>query len=135
MVWGTFLRGTFWSGTVWSGDIFCGNIIEGILCPDTRRCRSKKKGQLHLLLAYKWFWAGWSDQDSEGTFVNLNTGEPLTDSSYARWGLGEPNGNSMENCATIRPVGYWNDNACFEKTCSFCEFGEPPIYIMRGNKF
>ncbi len=86
-----------------------------------------------LPLAYQYFWAGWSDADNEGTFVNANTGEVMTEDMFSDWGLGEPNGKTMENCATIRTMGYWNDHACFSSTCGFCEFDEPPIYIMRGN--
>ncbi len=83
-----------------------------------------------------WYWAGWWDRPREGTFENVNNEDQrLTNDKYSLWGLGEPNGNRQENCATVRTLGFWNDMACGLKTCAFCELGESPIYIMRGKEF
>ena len=64
--------------------------------------------------------------------MNINNGELLSSNNFTRWGLGEPNGNLQENCASLNPRGFWNDEPCYKTTCVFCDFGETPIYIMRG---
>ena len=86
-----------------------------------------------FLASYVQFWAGWWDQPLEGNFSNVNDDKDIIGpNDYAAWGLGEPNGDRIENCATLNSLGFWNDAGCNLKFCTFCEFGEAPIYVMRG---
>ena len=45
-------------------------------------------------------WAGWTDEEKEGSFVDPNTGAHLdmSDGGYAPFRVGEPNGDEAENC-------------------------------------
>ncbi len=60
------------------------------------------KVTLELVLLGSGFWAGYSDEKTEGTFVNVLTGESLL-SRFDPFAAGEPNGYRYENCLTIWP--------------------------------
>ena len=64
--------------------------------------------------------------------MNVNNGQTLTNDKYSAWGLGEPNGESIENCVAVDSSGYWMDVPCNQKTCSLCELPSTPVYILRG---
>ncbi len=85
-----------------------------------------------FITADDFFWAGWWDIKKEGSFCSVVDGSPLTRNSYAPWGLGEPNGREIENCAAVMKNGKWKDLPCDRKTCAACCIREPPHYTMRG---
>ena len=52
-------------------------------------------------------WNGWWDTPKEGTMVSIATGEKLEKDAFTKWNAGEPNGDTKENCGTIRAGGTW----------------------------
>ena len=53
--------------------------------------------------------------------------------SFAPWGTGEPNGNTMENCGILSVWwGGWNDIDCSEKYCAACQIPVTPVFVLRG---
>ncbi len=88
----------------------------------------------HFSEAQPSFWAGWWDKPTEGTFSDVNTGNPLTETMFQPWYLGEPNGDTLENCAIVWPErNSWNDVECDRMFCGFCEFEKAPDLMIRGN--
>ena len=80
------------------------------------------------------YWAGWWDTPSEGTFSDANTGVPLTKDMYQPWYLGEPNGDTLENCVIVwSPKDAWNDDGCNKEFCGFCELERAPDVQIRGS--
>lgn len=64
-------------------------------------------------------WLGASDQEIEGTFVTVQTRQPIP---YNRFGGGEPNDNfRQEDCAKLNSDGSWNDVQCGEQHSAICE--------------
>jgi hypothetical protein len=62
------------------------------------------------LLSGSSLWIGFTDGATEGTWLWV-TNESVT---YTNWGAGEPNNSSAggaggEDCAELRPDGFWND--------------------------
>ncbi len=53
-------------------------------------------------------WGGYTDQESEGVFYDVNTGEPLRESDFQPWFFGEPNGERKENCQIIWLSRAWS---------------------------
>ena len=83
--------------------------------------------------AFGSYWAGWWDETEEGIFSNANTGELLLSDMYQPWYLGEPNGDTLENCASVWSAkGAWNDLSCDATACGYCEFERAPDLQMRG---
>ena len=83
------------------------------------------------------YWAGWWDEKTEGKFINAyNEDDYLDPFHYQPWYPGEPNGNTVENCAVVR-VGKntWTDEHCTEKEmCGFCELERAPELMIRGER-
>ena len=53
--------------------------------------------------------------------------------SFAPWGTGEPNGDTMENCGILSVWwGGWNDIDCSEKYCAACQIPVTPVFVLRG---
>ena len=52
------------------------------------------------------FWAGWTDELVEGTFIDPNTGEELyeTTGGFHPYHPGEPNGGELENCIQVLQI-------------------------------
>ena len=54
-------------------------------------------------LKYSWIWAGFSDEQMEGHFIDANNGIPLNSlMDHIPFHLSQPNGEKVENC-----VGAW----------------------------
>lgn len=52
---------------------------------------------------------------------------------FQPWYLGEPNGDTLENCAIVwTGKDAWNDQNCNEDFCGFCEFDRAPDLQIRG---
>ena len=86
------------------------------------------------------YWAGWNDEKDEGYFRNHLTGKVLREEDgFWPWKAGEPNGGTMENCATVYvSSGYsgWEDNVCDNSDAfAFCRIQPKPRLIMRGIYF
>ncbi len=78
-------------------------------------------------------WTGWTDAESEGTFVDVNDGLlNLTANSFSPWNPGEPNGDVRENCIISWEHGDWNDQSCDDPFCVACNVNERPVFIMKG---
>ena len=79
------------------------------------------------------FWTGWSDEQSEGLFRDVNTGELLTDSQFGPWFTGKPNGDRRENCVQADGARHaWNDVICHRRYCGFCQLEHAPEVQIRG---
>ena len=79
------------------------------------------------------YWGGWTDQESEGTFQNINTGEKLEKHSFQPWNFGEPNGGRIENCQSAwADQGTRNDLDCSTKVPFFCTLLAAPYFTLRG---
>lgn len=78
-------------------------------------------------------WIDLWDKWSEGLFRSAeNKSLVLSNTSYQNWDLGEPNGDTVENCVAYRR-GAWNDYSCGgEKLCTVCDIHTIPIFTMRG---
>ena len=71
-------------------------------------------------------WAGWTDEQKEGTFVDPATGEILDlNGEYAPFKIGEPNGEEAENCIVkwtdennLEKNKLWVDISCNDEFCS-----------------
>lgn len=81
------------------------------------------------------FWAGWTDEITEGTFIDPNTGEELYESTdgFHPFHPGEPNGGNKENCIQVMPhKNSWNDYRCCYRAVSFCNIEGRPRFKIRG---
>ena len=79
------------------------------------------------------YWNGWWDEPSEGTFMDVNTGQPLRGGDFQPWFMGEPNGLDSENCGvTWSRRNSWNDDSCHLLHCGFCHLDEAPTFTLRG---
>ena len=64
--------------------------------------------------------------------TSITSSKPLNQ-SFAPWGTGEPNGNTMENCGILSVWwGGWNDIDCAEKYCAACQIPVTPVFVLRG---
>ena len=78
-------------------------------------------------------WLPWSDREEEGVWQHVEDGRPPI---FTDWGVGQPNGRRVQNCACLRKFnGYrWDDCACDTYFLpSICRRQEgPPILRLRG---
>ena len=84
-------------------------------------------------------WTGWWDEITEGKWISVPNSEPLNSYSFAPWHPGEPNGDTIENCASFHLTKYkdatvpeWNDIDCNRKFCVTCLIETLPMLILRG---
>ena len=78
-------------------------------------------------------WTGWWDEPKEGEMVSVvNNSKLLKNQSFAPWGAGEPNGDTMENCGVLNQRGGWNDLNCDKKSCVACQIPSTPVFVLRG---
>ncbi|TRY78459.1 hypothetical protein TCAL_11687 [Tigriopus californicus] len=83
---------------------------------------------------------GWTDEYSEGTFININDylleqkTTPLPKEMKEVWKFGEPNGGRLESCAELTDHDEWNDMPCSgdSKSCTSCYFKKRPLLKLRG---
>ena len=77
-------------------------------------------------------WTGFSDENDEGNYVDVNEGKAL---NFDPWAPGEPNGKRNENCAiSNRPSPFWYDAPCDYPLSSFCRIEETPRLHLRGEE-
>ena len=79
-------------------------------------------------------WTGWWDENFEGNWISISHSKPLNIESFDPWQPGEPNGNTIENCAAITTgsVSEWADADCNTKYCATCLIQKLPVFIIRG---
>ena len=85
-------------------------------------------------------WAGWTDEENEGNFVDPNTGEHLDRrGGYAPFRLGEPNGDEAENCVikwtdeSWLNGRFWVDYSCDDESIASCFLKRSPTqFKLRG---
>ena len=67
-------------------------------------------------------WAGYTDIDEEGNFINVVTGEDMV---WKNWKTNQPNGGTEQNCVTVASseAGQFHDTRCAAKLCTICQFG------------
>ena len=76
-------------------------------------------------------WTGFTDEDDEGIFVDLNEGKTL---NFNPWMEGEPNGKENENCAISNKLSpKWFDAPCDNSYQSFCKMEGISRFHLRGN--
>merc|ERR550517_511091 len=79
------------------------------------------------------YWLPFSDQDTEESWMDLNTGLPI---DYSNWASGQPNGRRTQNCAVVSSSNdKWGDDSCTaeeDKTCAICARSFQPILRLRG---
>ena len=79
------------------------------------------------------FLIGWTDETNEGTFVNVDTGAKLDDSSMEVWNPGEKNGGTLENCVIVKTsTGRMHDFPCDVQYPGFCLMDRRPRIKVRG---
>ena len=84
-----------------------------------------------LILAM--FWAGYTDNKVQGSFVNELTGDILKEDSHWPWLPAEPNGGTLEDCAcVVANQNGWNDFVCSDHARGFCKILPRPRLILRG---
>ena len=109
----------------------CGEQFQGALAsiPNaaTNRRLTNAINSLELS-SYSSFYFGFSDQQTEGTFLWLN--DLSASLSWTNWDQREPsNGLGMEDCATLKLNGKWND-----RSCSYFYFASPIYFICEKSK-
>ena len=63
----------------------------------------------------------------------MNNGEILTESHFAPWFVGKPNGERRENCVQVDGTRHsWNDVICHRPYCGFCQLEHAPEVQIRG---
>ena len=51
-------------------------------------------------------WTEWWDENNEGNWVSaINSSKHLCGGSFQSWARGEPNGDTLENCASLQTKG------------------------------
>ena len=76
-------------------------------------------------------WTGFSDENDEGYYVDVNEGKAL---DFDPWAPGEPNGKSNENCAiAYKLTTVWYDAPCDYPLSSFCRIEKTPRLHLRGD--
>jgi len=84
------------------------------------------------MMGYSDFWIGFSDIDSEGTFVWADG----SSSTFTYWGSGEPNDDNFnEDCTEIRAAknGTWNDKPCSYESRFVCKTCLEGFTLYNGN--
>ena len=77
-------------------------------------------------------WAGWTDEPSEGTFVDMNDYNVTIQSvGVDLWRKSEPNGDLRENCVLLDGFDFVDMN-CDKKFCGICDMGASPVFKLRG---
>ena len=76
-------------------------------------------------------WTGFSDEEEEGHFVDINEGKAL---NFRPWALGAPNGKRKENCGISNKLSPdWYDAPCENSYLSFCKIEGMSRFHLRGD--
>ena len=76
-------------------------------------------------------WTGFTDEEDEGAFVDINEGKAL---NFSPWSQGEPNGKQNENCGISNKLSpNWYDAPCENSYLSFCRMEGVSRFHLRGN--
>ena len=77
-------------------------------------------------------WIGFSDEETEGHFVDIIEGK--ISFNYSLFAKGEPNGNRKENCVAKGAKYGWIDARCSRNNPFFCRMQQNPEFKIRGEK-
>lgn len=80
-------------------------------------------------------WAGMTDEEKEGSFMDPNTKEVLDlNGGFGNFRMGEPNGQEAENCVVQWAYdAQWVDYPCSDKSIGSCYLEQvPPQFKLRG---
>ena len=85
------------------------------------------------------YWCGYTDQEQEDTWLNVNNNQPLQRKDTLWW-KAQPNGREHQNCLEANYYAklnstHWNDNYCDSDICYFCAFRVRPTFTLRGMSF
>ena len=87
----------------------------------------------------KKIWTGFTDEEVEGLFVNINDETPLIDMlNPVPFSHSDPNGENAENCITASIKSNqsyeasWYDTWCGRPLASFCRIDQVPRLKIRG---
>ena len=75
------------------------------------------------------------DEEVEGEYVNVNTGEVVVKGSGGYWPFyaGKPNGGTLENCAVVNVhKEKWTDTSCSDFRLGFCSMPTRSRLKLRG---
>ena len=74
-------------------------------------------------------YAGFTDIQEEGMFLNMNTGDVM---EWEDWGDGQPNDSGGEDCIVLKDSEKMNDKSCDLKMCTLCMLKDAPFLNLRG---
>ena len=134
----------FW--TVYEGSEICKNLRGNMNVISNKKNNDEiadlmKNSEMCLKGAdgFGGIWTGWWDEITEGKWISVPYSEPLNSKSFAPWQPGEPNGYTIENCASLHfrknkdiIVPEWNDIDCNRKFCVACLVKTLPVFNLRG---
>ena len=95
---------------------------------------------------YRALWTGFSDLAVDGRFIDVNNGRRLNSfGDFEPFVLGQPNGDTKENCANANldmpyenqswfDATSWFDANCQDEIHSFCKCDENPQVQIRGEQ-
>ncbi|XP_057189736.1 mannose-binding protein-like [Triplophysa rosa] len=96
---------------------FCTDVGGKMVLP-TNEDENTLLSSMHAVLGSTYILIGITDEESEGTFVDLDN-RPL---SFTKWKKNEPNNyRGAENCAVVYSDGEWYDVTCDSKWHVVCE--------------
>ena len=76
-------------------------------------------------------WAGYTDIENEGVFVNVVTKEEMV---WKNWKKNNPTGSRDDNCVTISGEGTMWERACHYKICTMCRLTKKSRHLsLRGS--
>lgn len=112
----------------------CGGIGGKLFTPTTQNEYNEFRQRVKQYLGGKIqkcypFWVGISDENEEGLWVEPGSKTPVD----AFWAKNEPDGQSVQNCATIGPNGGGvEDTPCYHKKCAACLVSGDVVWSMFG---
>ena len=77
-------------------------------------------------------WTPYNDQDIEGTFIDVSSGENC---SYFAWGNNQPNGGVQQNCISLVPAwvpNIYDDESCDKRAAVGCQVECQSSLRLRG---
>ena len=85
-------------------------------------------------------WTGWTDEIEENEWAANQDSNPiyLKNQSFNPWLKGQPNGESMQNCASLYlDSKTWNDYYCSnsKENCAICNKPLSIRFTLRGKLF
>ncbi|KAK7074814.1 hypothetical protein SK128_001824 [Halocaridina rubra] len=116
--------------------VFCNRVHTSVFIPGNERLNIQLYNDSSMFRttcdskSYRRLLLGGTDQAEEGSWLNVDTGNPLT---FAAWGPGEPNSGPHDNCVVLRnDMPFWGDLDCAARHCFSCERTPQSHIFLRG---